>query len=359
MGKMIVHEKISLPVRAFLDANVLINAAFVRGCRSEQAVSQSQLKGHVICVDEATWLEAVNVVGKARVSLQLNYDPAGALEQFGKKFRILSLPPSIGSTTVGINRPDRSLVKAVKNYGGWLLTDDHPLIMELQGSGLFGITTSRAISILGMGPPAAPLYPAGRTKPSTLECLRRHNFLRVRPGAWCSTKIAQRFVAVDSEGRVTLYYDGSTHKWVAQPDRGPELSFKMEMIPGQLYTVCFSYEIYFTSWKRGKLRFMVGSASGEIKSDSKTILGASFLSMGTGNDCIGSARDNTSHWNGHVPAYSNDVGFVGPDVFKAVLAAADISPSVSTADILPIAMPLVAQDHNGIFLTPSEGDLYA
>lgn len=354
---MILHGARQLPRRALLDANPLLNAAFVRGSIAYHAITQSLAKGHSIFLDEATWAEARRVVDNMRVPLQLQYDPKEVLEDFVYGNKIIFVPPSIGIDVRGVNRADQPLAKALIDQSGWLITDDHALISELHRCGLSAHTTMQVVSMMGFGPASAALYPLGPERPRALKRLRRHHFIRVLPGNWCGAGTSERHAVFDLQGRVLVYYDCATKQWVAKPDHGKIVKFAMNLVVGRTYAVCFSYDVFFNPSARGRLSLCAGSSSQDTAHSIETILGASLLTDLVGDLHLGSTRDGTASWDGTLRQYAADFGFLGLDTFKAILGVPELMPSLSTADILTLALPLVRRANTGALVTPTEADL--
>ena len=349
-----------LPDKVFLDANALLNGAFVRDSQAHRAIQRLRSLNHTIFVDEATWLEAVRVAERIGEKLGIRYQPSHVLLDFTRATPILHLPPAEHTIGQHVNKSDRHVANAVAAYEGCLLSDDHQLVAELHLQGISALTTQGA-AMLG-GPPLAqvqPMFPhAGRQYAPPPRRITRHYFMSLLPGDWAAVRNGRgRFTGFDYEGRVWVYYDLHTLKWCANADRGPQLTVNLPAQPNIRVSVCYTYSIGTALGSSGSVALMVcNNGQGAAKSESR-LSGTVFLSAPRRKLHFGNARSNQHHWNGAIGQYCHDVGLVSFDTFKYVASVPGLMPSVSTGDILRLAMPLVAPDHAGNLLVPTIYDL--
>lgn len=329
-------------MRYIVDANVILNAAFIQDGKARRALHVLALQKHAIIVDEVTWLEALRVLERLRHRLRLEYDPEPIAKAFAAARGFMFVPPAAQVEDLqDVNRADRSLAAAAVEYRAVLVSDDFELLAQASRCGIEGLPTSNVLQSApkGLDPGQLPSIasPIGRRR----RPVQGHMFTRIIAYGWASSRSAGRYTAVDLEGRSCLLYDNQAAAWMAETDTGLILQTPLSLADQDHCAVCLSYRLGHSQHEGTQWTLYAGVHGKQANQSSKRTLDTKISRLPLGRLTIGADRRSQRHWNGGIAGTAFGAGAVGRETWRALLSLPHLLPSSSTADVLIGALQLL------------------
>jgi predicted nucleic acid-binding protein len=327
-----MHQSLKdLPSRLVLDANVLLDATFVSDGVARRAVGLLSTLGFSPVVDEATEQEALGILSKLRRRVGLSFNPEALLTNYIGAMRILRVPPANPMLGGGVNRSDRHIAAAARQYNAWVLTGDAPLIVECERAGIsarfpWDVLMEAAASRSGLPDLDQIIRVVMPTRETGLI------FGRVFPGSWRGLRSVGRFTVCDVENVGRVYYDTHTEQWVFEMAFGASVGAKISLADEGPWAVCGSYQLGGTGG-HGRITIRAGRFPSTIVGATQGTL-KRLMSATPGRISFGSTVEGGEHLNGHLRAVVVGPQVMGKDTWKAIIAIKEGAPNPYDSDAL-------------------------
>lgn len=323
-----------LPNCVIPDANVLLDAAFVRDGIARKALHSLGSLGFTLVICESIEDEAFSVLRKLSFSLALKYDPAILFKEY-----LMNLPKIIVlkapvSGFLQVNKKDKHVVAAAYYNKGWILTGDTPLLIEAE-----------EYKILGRTPQDVQMEYAKRngvyeqvnliirtSKPTNKSC---SIFARVLPGQWYRGSLHGRFTICEIGDYCRLYYDLESKSWIFRLSCGEETRLHYPILSDDEIIVCSIYDGI-------KRNIKIKIVQGKINSDSST----STIKQTVTNEQIGaitifSRNDGSDHWNGYLRTLVVSPNLIKQETWKALIKIPYSAPNPYDSNALEETLRLI------------------
>jgi predicted nucleic acid-binding protein len=331
-----------LPAQVLLDTNVLLDAAFVRDGAARKAVELLPSLGFRLNIDMLTDREAKKVLGRYALRPELRFNPADVLDEFIRASRIFTIPPALPVAETRVNRADRYLANAARQYGAWILSGDAPFAMECQQIGIavrfpWDVVLEDAFAN-GQEPELRQVI---RVTPMSRDS--GSIFGRVMTGAWAGTGALSRHTVCHVENVGRILYDLGNNVWVFKTPMGDSVKIECPIGPSETWAVCASYR-FPDSRGEGTLLLRVAKSPANSLTESRE---ATTLphKTGPGRASFGSSLGGRDYWNGHLRCIVISRHQVKAETWKAIVSISDAAPNPYDADALGMALLGIGGNH--------------
>lgn len=328
--------------RFLIDANVLLNATFIRKGPSSGCLHALQCSNLSTIIDEMILEEAKKRCRKICLIHALSYvDAERELNKTLNRFSILVLPPGDNKNVSFLKKAkhDALIAHAAMSYNATLITNDITLLVECQDGSVEAVFPDSIIRKIYPDENIRKKFGFESKEYSANQSLKREQgviFVRATPGAWRGTKSKQRFTLIDIPGMGSLFYDNGKSEWVFSMDTGKIIRQRFEFEGDGRTTACAQYR--FTN-RGGQASISAASVTPESsKINKQTILRSKLDQLITGKFTIGSDRNQSNGWCGgiHMIACGNE--WIGPRHWKALVRLSHTMPRFGEGDRLEFAM---------------------
>ena len=227
------HRFDGLPGRVLLDANVVMNAAFVSRSMARRAVELLPRLGYAAIVDQVSCFEAVSRSRDIARTAAIKTDPKPFIEAWLRSHEILEVSGQFAANAPTVATHDNHIAIASLKYSAWILTGDIRLFAEC-------LHTAHPARL-----PMDVLYEHAMReegRPNLLNLLVRYCpplsydrgslFARCVPGGWAGSGAVGDFVVLDVEEVGCLSYSTGEASWVFEMDAGPRTSIASGVAAG-------------------------------------------------------------------------------------------------------------------------------
>ncbi|MEZ5812481.1 MAG: type II toxin-antitoxin system VapC family toxin [Rhizobiaceae bacterium] len=324
-----------------LDANILMNAAFIQNGSASDFIFAARKLGHTLLIDEATWAEAKSVLRRMARQLALGYDPCEVLDSYWRDGKAIWIPPAATVAPIqSVNRSDRPIVSAARLQKATLVTDDHPLIAQARAAGIPAETSTSAFLSLGENAELSPRTSLPPLPPKrAVRVIDGHVIARVHMSAAVNAATG-KLTVVDRIGRVWLYYDCASENWCADIDGFEAVNTGLRPSTSGITTIAFSYRVDIRPSKKSEFVLRVATEGGGQSENRFHSMRSGWRGRPIGDAKIGYARSNNHHLNGGIVSLAWGLGRVNREFWKAIVADHNLTPSFYDADKLREAMQL-------------------
>jgi len=196
-----------------LDANVLLNAAFVEDCIASVALLRLHEAGYSLLVEEVTFAEANRTVHRMGGDLGIHYDPGRILASYVRHAGIVFVPPGTVTAQTLIRKHDSHIPRAASGFDCWVLTDDTELYLRLGEAGYDVRSSFEAYMALVGENGAQPLPP--RIQPLG-DSGMGYVIAWITPSGWWNCATGKKFTAFERASMAWVYFDDARHFWIAE-----------------------------------------------------------------------------------------------------------------------------------------------
>lgn len=349
-----MHNSLNgLPKRVVIDANVLMDAAFVSNGAARKSLAMLQKLGYSPVVDENIESEAIEKLGEYRAKYCLKIDLAKEFIGYISSNKVIRLPAAPQVSSSSVNKHDIHVLSAAAHYGAWVLTGDLALHLQLR---LHSIQTRVPFDVIMEAAPTLTMENIIRIVAPTRESGML--FGRVVPGYWGGSKSSGHFTVCEMANVGRLFYDNATQEWVFDMPMGESVRVKCPLQHGEHWSVCGSYNLPGAG-KPGKLSIRAGKHSADTFARSKTTTKI-IASSTPGPSSFGSSVRNRDSWNGHLRCVVVGPQGMSNDSWKNIVAIPNSAPNPYDSGILERVLEQVGSLnllHERMIRLPTEQDL--
>ena len=319
-----------LPKRVVIDANVLMDAAFVRDGAARISLAMLRKMGYSAVVDKNIEFEAIEKLRDYRTKYCPDVDLAKLFVNYISSDSVISLPAAPQVSNSSVNKMDIHVLSAAAHYGTWVLTGDLALNVELHNSGIepripFDVITEGKSSTEGLSLDlffhiVAPTRQRGLI------------FGRVNPGMWAGSTSATSHTVFEMENVGRILYNNQANEWVFKMRTGDSVKIKCPIQQGEEWAVCGSYDLSGNG-DPGKITLRAGMHPS--KSFAQTVKSTKALTSATaGKSTLGHTANGQHFWNGHFLSIVVGPQGIGRDSWKNLLAIPYGAPNPYDSDAL-------------------------
>ena len=315
MGKL---TDVAMADRILLDANTILNAAFVSESWSIKSVSCAIKNGVTVIVGHDTVREAVTVARRMALELGKQTDPEGIIESFIRHFRLIQISAS-ATTDVPKEIPahDTHVYCEADSAKAAILTSDSELWLKCKQAGYEAVFPleiirqfdghSLATTVFGV-----PMNPKSGSV-----------FVRGYPINWGGHVSDGLFTLIDFPGFLWLYYNAGSSQWVAELEGEESLAITQEITDDSLQTVSLS-------WRFGdQIYLRVGGAHAPALRKMDAALPGKLSEAR-----IGSHRTGQHYWSGAIYVSIFNDRPISKDAWRLYLQDRDLVPNPFDMDRL-------------------------
>lgn len=335
-------DEVPMGKRVFVDANVLLHAAFIEDSIARRSLRGLRLAGYSAVTDEIVHHESVRRLIALRQKLGLRYRPEKIFEREQAELKLLHVPPGDTQITTLVPRHDRHVMRAATELDAWVLTDDLELQILLLSEGIHARNSHQVL----MGLPQKVQYlselqtlPARHPPPFQQDC-EGWIMAWVTPQGWPESDDPRRHTVMDAIGFGCLYYDNAQKRWAMTLDAGVSLTCQHMLETDRIEAVAFSFDSRRTPTQ---LSLYCGTSIGTSRAAThdKNAMEITPPVMPLGFS-IGSSRDTSDHWGGYVRSLSVGDRFLGKSTWKKLITIQGLLPHPEQ-NILQRALFAIAQ----------------
>ncbi len=241
--------------RVLLDANAILNAAFVPQSWSRLVVSKLVQQKKALFIGSRSLSEAVAVSRKMAGEFSKHRDPFLIIDQFIRQLGAIEVHPSADLIEADIPAHDRHVVQEAITAAATILTSDPKLWTGCRTGGRNAVVPLEALRFLDGMALATTVFGVapGKQKGSV--------FARVHPGRWAELKDCGQFTVADFPGRLWLHYCTHSRAWVTEMPEVGRVTLVAKIEPDTTQTVAVSWE----AGKGLRLRVATIDAPAEIR----------------------------------------------------------------------------------------------
>ncbi len=313
--------------RVLLDANAILNAAFVPQSWSRLVVAKLVEQKRALFVGSRALGEAVRVARTMAGDLGKRRDPAVDIDQFIRHVGAIEVHPAADLIEAVISAHDHHVVGEAITAAATILTSDPELWIGCRAAGRRAVVPLEALRFLaGMSLQTTAFGVApGRDRGSV--------FARVHPGNWAGRKDVGQFTVADFPGRLWFRYCTRKGEWVADMPEVGRVTLAAEIPPNVMQTVALSWE----AGKHLRLRVATIDAPAEIRM--RRPLGRDITESAT----IGIDANHEHSWNGAINVCVLNDRPVGTKLWAKMRAPSPLTPNPYDDDRLRRAIATLIQ----------------
>lgn len=308
--------------RVLLDANAIVNAAFIPDSWSALVVSKLAARKSAMFVGACALREALFIARKTGSELGKRTDPAELMEAFIRRIGALEVLPAAERIEDDIPEHDRHVVQEAIAARATIFTSDAELwaaCVKVGRAAVLPLQALRRIDGMSLATTAFGVPP---------DSHKGSVFARAYPGAWGGMKNVGEFTVADFLGRLCLRYSTVQGAWIAEVAEVGELSIPIPTLQGAMQVVAVSWEAKKT------LQLRVAGVEAPALVDMPKPLSAPLV----GNVSIGHRADGTQHWNGAISVCVMNDRPIGKDLWANLRQSAELTPNPYDSDRLRQAM---------------------
>lgn len=297
--------------RVLLDANAILNAAFVPQSWSRLVVAKLVEQKKALFVGSRSLGEAVTVARTMAGDLGKRRDPAVDIDQFIRHVGAIEVHPSGDLIEAVIPAHDHHVVGEAITGAATILTSDPQLWIACRAAGRRAVVPLEALRFLdGMSLATTAFGVApGRDRGSV--------FARVHPGNWAGQKDVGQFTVADFPGRLWFHYCTRRRAWVAEMPEVGRVTLAAEIAPNVMQTVAISWEV----GKHLRLRVATIDAPADIRM--RRPLGSDITEAAT----IGIHASHEHSWCGAINVCVLNDRPVGAKLWAKMRAPSPLTPN--------------------------------
>jgi len=343
----------SLPSHVVVDANILLDAAFIRDGVAWRSLFVLGQLGFTPIIDANIESEARQILKDYNQRYCPNLNLLPVLIETIAAVPVLSLQraPQIKSRTV--NNNDIHVLSAAAEYDAWVLTGDLDLHLELVPH---CIQTRVPYDVIMSASPELTMEKLIR-----IVAPKRESgmiFGRVSAPYWPESTSTGQFTVCEVGNVGRLYYDNGSKEWVFAMTVCEPVRVKCDMANNELWSVCGSYRLPGNG-NVGEIRVMVGRHP-----DTTCIRSAKteqVITANTSGECTyGNSIAGNSCWNGSLQAIVVGPQGVSKDSWKKIVAVQYGAPNPYDSGMVQRVFQSVGSANMlsmGRILLPSEQQL--
>lgn len=297
--------------RVLLDANAILNAAFIPQSWSRLVVAKLVQQKKALFVGSRSLGEAVTVARTMAGDLGKRHDPASDIDQFIRHVGAIEVHPSVDPIEAAIPAHDHHVAGEAITAAATILTSDPELWIGCRAAGRRAVVPLEALRVLdGMSISTTAFGVApGRDRGSV--------FARVYPSRWAGRKDVGQFTVADFHGRLWLHYCTRSGAWVAEMPEVGRLTLAAEIAPDAMQTVAVSWEV-------GKhLRLRVATIDAPAEMRMRRPLGSDITESAT----IGVNASHEHSWCGAINVCVLNDRPVGAKMWAKMRAPSPLTPN--------------------------------
>lgn len=304
-----------------LDANALLNAAFISPSWSRRVAMKLKELGSHIYLGSDTYAEAVFVAQKLAASSSVKFDPQPILQLVINQLKIQIIQLTDQPVSHLIPKNDRNVAMEALTTNATLLTSDAKLYEGCLASGIRAIFPLEAMRLING--PALSTTAFGISPKKNSGSI----FVRVTPGNWAAQRNIGQFTVIDFEKLVWIYYSTEIAAWCAVLSGDRRLK-----IPAQL-TIGTSQALSL-SWGDGSFDFRVATVDHPVQLETDQYFDSDFNRMAS----IGRHHDGRFCWNGAINVCVIDDRPIGKSLWQNIRKSSAITPNPFDLDRLAVAI---------------------
>lgn len=310
-----------------LDANALLNAAFISPSWSRRVAMKLKELGSHIYLGADTYAEAVSVAQKLASSSSVEFDPKPILQLVINQLKIQIIQLTDQPVSHLIPKNDRHVAMEALTTNATLLTSDAKLYESCLASGIRAILPLEAIRLIDG--PALSTTAFGITPKKNSGSI----FVRVTPGNWAGQRSIGQFTLIDFEEFVWIYYCTEIEAWCAVLSGDRRLK-----IPAQLTTG--TPQAISLSWGDGSFDFRVATVDHPVQLETDQYFDSDFNRMAS----IGRHHGGRYYWNGWINVFVIDDRPIGKSLWQNIRKSSVLTPNPFDLDRLAVAICQAAKD---------------
>jgi hypothetical protein len=322
----------ALPQRVTLDANVLLNAAFVRQCTADLAIRLLSARRYSLLVDVATLNECRSVLAKKSVRLGLDHYPIDWLESYLLQLGVLIVPEAAICEFKAVNRRDLAVASAAQHNDSFLLTGDLKLLAECETDAIAARSPADVLLTGGLewgtNDPMAGMFQA-----TPMRRDRGAFFARVFTGEWAGAVNTGSFTVLHVQNVGRLLFDAGRSAWVFANAVGEDVVVPAAPSRQQPWIVLASFDC-----GKGTIRLRAGVASSPDYEERETAAKQEIGADGTGQIAFGRTATGTDSWNGHLGRVVVSESIPSSETWRSVMQVPGLAPDPASGDILDAAL---------------------
>ena len=343
----------NIPKHVVVDANILLDAAFVRDGAARRALFGLTRLGYTPIIDASIEFEARRILGKYNQKYCPNLDLFPVLIDTISTVPILSVPRAPNVTSKTVNRHDIHILGAALEYSAWVLTGDLDLHLELAPhcidtrvpqdvimSAATSLTIEQLIRIV------APTRESGML------------FGRGSAQYWPESTSTDQFTLCEVGNVGRLYYDNGTKEWAFDMAMGESVRLKCDMANNETWSACGTYRLPGNG-ETGRITVMAGKYPDSIRRQS--IQTEKVITADTvGSSSFGHSISGNNHWNGHLQAIVVGPQGVSKDSWRKIVSIQHGAPNPYDSGMLERVFQSIGSANVltvGSILLPSEKQL--
>ena len=312
-----------IPQQVILDANIVLNAAFLNGGQCDNAVKILDAKGATFLLDEITWNECTRRLGRILVSEQATLLALDPLVERMARLKVLHVPPA--PLLQAEPRHDAHIIGLATEWHVPVLTTDNELQARLLRRGLEVLMpdAQEFWERPFWGPP--PVWLNQAHDQATQELLVMFWAL---PGAWAGTSSVSRHALFSADQWGCLSFENGKKPSVRfDAPQGAPLVCRHRLHPGR--TLIAAITTRFNPLDIKSSKSAVFASSGRSNRDSHHSTDRIVPTLPTTRRWLGSDGGRSSFWNGHIQSIRMLPKWLSPRVWKLVTELPDFRPSFS------------------------------
>jgi hypothetical protein len=316
-----------MPDKFLLDANAIVNAAFIPQSWSRLAINTALGAKAAIYIGEATLREAMDAAQRTASQLGKAADPRPVIEGYVQQIKPMFIVADKGiGVPKKIPRNDATVFAEAQTCGAELLTSDAELWLACRDAKPPAVLPLEVIRRYNGPALGTTIFGILQTRDSGSL------FVRAYPGGWAHLRTPERFTAMHFPGGVIwVYYDTGKRAWIAEISGYKPLEVPSEVKQGGVETVGLS-------WRLGEqIVLRTGDAEHPAIVDMKTKLPDNV----DGKVQIGGHPSGKHYWNGTIYACVNDDRPIGKDAWRTLKKDRELTPNPFDSDRLRMAIDRV------------------
>lgn len=350
-----MHNSLNgLPKLVVVDANVLMDAAFVSNGAARISLAMLRKLGYSPVVDKNIESEAIEKLGEYRTKYCPNIDLAKEFIGYISSNKVISLPAAPQVSSSSVNEHDIHVLGAAAHYGAWVLTGDLALHVQLLPH---SIQSRVPFDVIMEAAPTLTVNNTIRIVSPTRES--GMIFGRVVPGYWGGSKSSGYFTVCEVKNVGRLFYDNATEEWAFEMPIGEAVRVKCPLTQSDQWAVCGSYHLPGAG-KPGRISVRAAKNSAETFARSMNT-DKVITSATAGEGAFGHSVNGRDHWNGALSSVVVGPQGMGKDSWKNIVTIPNGAPNPYDSGMLERVLERVGSLNLlsvGIIRLPSEQDLW-
>lgn len=304
-----------------LDANALLNAAFISPSWSRRVVLELQKLGSNLYLGNDTYAEAIFVAKKITASNGIEFNPQPILQFVIDKLSIKVIQLTDQPVSHLIPKNDRHVAMETLTANATLLTSDAKLYEGCLASGIRAILPLEAMRLIDG--PALSTTAFGITPKKNSGSI----FVRVAPGNWAAQRNIGQFTVIDFEKLVWIYYCTEIAAWCAVISGDRQLKIPAHLTTGTPQAISLS-------WGDGSFDFRVATVDHPVQLETDQYFDSDFNRMAS----IGRCHDGRCYWNGWINVCVIDDRPIGKTLWQNIRKSSVLTPNPFDLDRLAVAI---------------------